>query len=198
MKKYLAEFLGTFTLSLLVALSLIHTIPLITPVLAALVLVLFVYSIGNISGCHINPAVTIGLFFIKKISRKEATNYLAAQFIGGIAALLVSGLIIGNPISLGNMANSSLVVFFGELMGMFLFAFGIASVVYGKVENSASGIVIGGSLLMGILCAVMVGSNGVLNPAVAIGIQSFNFIYLLAPIIGSVLGMKAFEYLDTK
>jgi aquaporin Z len=198
MKKYLAEFLGTFTLSLLVALSIIHSIPVATPVLAGLVLMLFVYSIGHISGCHINPAVTIGLFSIKKISKKEATNYLAAQFAGGIAALFISGLIAGSPISLGNMANSSLVVFFGELMGMLLFAFGIASVVYGKVESSVSGIVVGGSLLAGILCAVMVGSNGVLNPAVAIGIQSFNFIYLLAPIIGSVLGMKAYEYLHTK
>ena len=89
-KKYLAEALGTFTLALVVALSIVTKFPIATPILAGLVLMLFVYSIGHISGAHINPAVTIGLWSIKKIKTNEALAYIVSQFIGaGIALFLV-------------------------------------------------------------------------------------------------------------
>lgn len=199
MKKYIAEFLGTFTLALLVSLSIGTSIsaPAIipTPVVAGLVLLFFVYSIGSISGCHINPAVTVGLLSIRKISLKHACGYLIAQFLGGLVALYTSSMILGKVAHIGTIASSDPAIFFAELCGTFLFAFGIASVVYGKVEKGFSGIMIGASLLLGILAAVFLGSNGVLNPAVALGISSFNILYLLGPICGSILGMQLFSFL---
>lgn len=193
MKKYIAEIIGTFTLAFVVGLSLVGNFPVATPVLAALTLGLFVYSIGHISGTHINPAVTIGAWSIQKISGQDALLYIIAQFIGAGLAMLVLTMTVGMP-KLGVSAN--MLVAFAELLGTFFFTFGIASVVYGKTPSALSGIVVGGSLLLGITIAALMGSNGVLNPAVAFGIGSFNWVYLLAPIAGSVLGMQAYRQLN--
>jgi glycerol uptake facilitator-like aquaporin len=192
MKKYIVEALGTFTLSLVVALSLVGTFPVPTPVLAALVLGLFVYSVGHISGTHINPAVTIGAWSIKKIESKDAILYIVSQCIGaGLALLLVSST-VGMPVLI---ATNTWVVTIAEILSTFFFTFGIASVIYGKTPSQLSGVVVGGSLLLGITIAVLLGSNGVLNPAVAFGIGSLSLVYILGPIVGSVLGMQAYKYL---
>lgn len=193
MKKYIAEALGTFALSLVVALSIVGMFPLSTPVLAAITLGLFVYSIGHLSGSHINPAVTLGAWSIGKIKTKEALAYIVSQFVGAFATLLVLSWIGVSSINL-DIDNSGLILF-AELIGTFFFTFGIASVVYGKTPKELSGIVVGGSLFLGIAFAVLMGSNGVLNPAVALSIGSFGLVYILGPILGSVLGMQAYKNL---
>ena len=193
MKKYIAETIGTFGLTLVVALSLTGVFPVATPVLAALTLGLFVYSIGHISGTHINPAVTIGAWSIKKISSKEALRYIIAQFIGaGLALALVSATVGLHAPTVSN----SFAVLLAEFLGTVFFTFGIASVVYGKTPSALSGVVVGGSLLLGIAIAALLGSNGVLNPAVAFGIGSFGGMYILGPILGSIAGMNLYKYLS--
>ena len=192
-KKYLAEALGTMALTLVVALSIVTKFPVATPILAGLVLMLFVYSIGHISGTHINPAVTLGLWSIKKIKTNEAVAYIISQFIGASVALFLVANTVGSP---QLTLSGSWLIGLAEALGTFFFAFGIASVVYGKTTAVMSGVVIGGSLLLGITIAATLGSNGVLNPAVAFGIHSFNWMYLLGPIVGSILGMQAYKYLS--
>ena len=192
MKKYIAEALGTFTLALVVALSIVGKFPVSTPVLAGLVVLLFVYSIGHISGAHINPAITIGVWSIKKISNKDALFYVISQFIGGAVAIAVVSFTVGMPLM---MVLNNWNVVIAECLGTLFFAFGIASLVFNKTPNVMSGVVGGGSLLLGITIAALLGSNGVLNPAVALGINSFNVAYVFAPIVGSVLGMQAYKYL---
>ena len=192
MKKYIAEALGKFTLTLVVALSIAGTFPVSTPILAALTLGLFVYSIGHLSGTHINPAVTIGAWSIKKISNRDALLYILFQFMGAAAAYLVVSGTVGVPSKIG--AESWMIVL-AEALGTFFFTFGIASVIFGKVQSELSGAVVGGSLLLGISIAGLIASNGVLNPAVAFGIGSFSFSYALAPILGSVLGMQSYKFL---
>ena len=70
------------------------------------------------------------------------------------------------------------------------------AVVSGKVKQELSGVVIGGSLLLGILVASTV-SNGILNPAVALAPGSIDIMHILGPMIGMVLGMKMFSTLTT-
>jgi glycerol uptake facilitator-like aquaporin len=194
MKKYIAESIGTFALTLVVALALGGMFPVATPVLAALTLGLFVYSIGHLSGTHINPAVTIGAWSIKKITTSDAVGYIVAQFIGAAVALLLVSKTVGMATV---MVESNWAILAAELLGTLFFTFGIASVVYGKTPGQLSGIVVGGSLLLGITIAALLGSNGVLNPAVAFGIGSFNLMYVLGPILGSVLGMQLYKQLCT-
>ncbi len=192
MKKYIAELLGTFALTLVVGLSLSGIFPIPTPVLAALTLGLFVYSIGHISGTHINPAVTIGAWSIKKISTKDGLIYIVSQCIGAALALLIVTFTVGAPVV---SLSDTWMIALAELVGTFFFTFSIASVVYGKTSSTMSGVVIGGSLLLGITVAALLGSNGVLNPAVAFGIGSFGLAYIFAPIVGSVLGMQVYKHL---
>lgn len=191
MKKYIAEGFGTFCLALAVGVSLASLFPVSTPVIAALTLGLLVYTIGTISGTHINPAVTIGLWSLKKISTRDAGWYIIAQFIGAALALFfVRTLVHPTLLPIANTFN----VFLAELVGTFFFTFGIAAVVYEKVPAALSGIVVGGSLLLGISLAAPL-SNGILNPAVAWGIGSFSVMYVLGPIVGSLLGMNALAWL---
>ena len=191
-KKLIAEALGTFTLALAVLSSLQMEASIIsTPVIAGLVLGLFVYTIGNTSGCHINPAVTLGLWAIGKIKINEAVSYIVAQMLGALVAFGLVSTLIGN-ITMG-MAPESLSVFIAEAIGALIFGFGIAAVVHGKVANDASGLVVGGSLLLGILLAAQFGSLGILNPAVALALGALNLSYALGAIIGMILGMNLYK-----
>ncbi|MEK7584685.1 MAG: aquaporin [Patescibacteria group bacterium] len=195
MNKYIAELVGTCILALAVSFSLAQSFPVSTPVIAALTLGLLVYTIGPISGCHINPAVTLGLWSIKKIDRKDAINYLIAQFVGALLAYFISRLLISNPASV-SIVNTGLVGAM-ELIGALVFTFGVAAVATGRVPQDASGLVVGGSLLLGISIASFA-SNGILNPAVALGIGSFSLMYLIGPLIGGILGMRLYAYLASR
>lgn len=192
MNKYLAEFVGTFGLTLAVAFSLAGIFPVPTPVVAALVLGLFVYTIGHISGTHLNPAITVGIWSIKKMKARDAAAYVAAQLIGAGVALYIVRRIINQPVL---PVADTFAIFFAEFIGAFFLAFGVAAVVYGRVVSGFGGIVVGGSLLFGILLAVSF-SNGILNPAVAVGINSVSFSYLLGPVAGAILGMWVFKLIS--
>jgi glycerol uptake facilitator-like aquaporin len=201
MKKYIAEALGTFTLSfvVLLAVSAGSNLPFSIPVIAGLTLGLFVYTIGGLSGSHINPAVTLGAFSIKKISITDATNYIIFQIIGAIVAFLLGTMVFHTNLSLSFAQTSLLIPFLAETIGTFFFTFGITSVIYEKTPSALSGIVVGGSLLLGILIASFAGSAGILNPAVALAIMlashSFSWVYIVAPLVGSYLGMQAYKQL---
>lgn len=193
MKKYLAEFIGTFALSFVVLLAVTSkTVPLPIPVIAGLTLAIFVYIIGSISGCHINPAVTLGLLSVKKISPKDAVSYIIAQSLGAVFAVLVAkGFGVASHLVPGAFTGET---FFAEMLGAFFFNFGIAAVVYGKAKEQMSGFVVGGSLLFGIIIASFAGASGILNPAVALAINSLTVVYLFAPIVGAIIGFQIYRY----
>lgn len=194
-KALIAEAIACCALTAGIILGISNATPIATPLVAALTILLFVYTIGNISGAHINPAVTVGLWSIGKITTNQGVQYILAQLVGAIVAVLLVALLGVNQVA--PVVTATMHVFAAEIIGTFLLVFGISSVVYKKAPEAASGIVIGGSLLLGISMAASA-SNGVLNPAVAIGIQSINWIYLLAPLVGGVLGAQTGKYVFSK
>ncbi len=189
-KKYFAEALGTFALALAVIMAIHSGGPLSVPLVAGLTLGLFVYSLGHISGAHFNPAVTIGAWTIGKTKHHDALLYIFSQFIGASVALIVTA---NSGVVTGLLVSNSMQVLFAEIIGTFFFTFGIASVVYGKTPSPLSGIAIGGSLVLGVVIAAAFGSNGILNPAVALALGSLNLMYVAGPVIGSVLGMNMYK-----
>lgn len=194
-KKYVAELVGTFALSFVVlaAVAFGGSLPLAVPLIAALTLGLFVYSIGPISGCHINPAVTVGLLSVKKISTTEAARYILAQLLGALLAISVAKIFVITSPMVASPFNSR--IFLAEALGTFFFCFGIASVVYGQAKEQMSGLVVGGSLLLGVLAASLVGAAGILNPAVAFALNTASVLYIVAPVVGSVFGFKVYKYI---
>ena len=197
-QKYAAEFIATFALTLTVSLSLISGMEfsLITPLAAAFTLGLFTYTVGGISGAHVNPAITIALTVTGKHSVKDAIGYIIAQFLGAGLVLFTLDLIhLAPSVRAATTYDMGIV----ELLGTFFLAFGIAAVAWGKVTQSASGLVVGGSLFLGIITAVAAGSLGVLNPAVAFGIGiGTNVYYILGPIAGAIIAMALYKGLVRK
>ena len=194
-----ASFLGAFVLTFVVALSLVNSFPLPTLVLAGLVLTFFVYTIGKISGSHINPGVTVGLWSIGKINTQDAIVYIIVQLLGGFVAGFMVYEILGNvPM---NAIAFDMNTMLAEVVGMIIFTFGIASIVFSKAKSEnrdeLSGIVIGFSLILGISVAALLGSIGGLNPAVVVGLQVYDLAYLLGPIIGSVIGFNLYKFLQS-
>jgi len=192
----IAEFIGTFSLAYAVLASingsLAPTVP--TAVIAGFTLFLAALSIGGISGAHINPAVTIGLFSIRKISSRHAAYYLLSQFAGALAALGVMTLVLHNHIIGVKSDASNWTVFSGEMIGAIIFTFGVSAAVEQGLKKISGAALVGGSLLLGIIFA-SIASNGVVNPAVSVTIGSSTWAYLLGPVVGSVVGMNLQHYM---
>jgi len=200
-KKYTAELIGTFGLTLAVMMSIVHNkLGIPTPVVAALTLAMFVFTIGKVSGCHINPGVTLGLFSVGKIKPKDALGYIVAQVIGALLAYFVITTVFSydgtKEFAKASLGTKGIEIFLGELLGMFFFTFGIAAVVFKKTDEAITEIqapfIVGGSLLLGIIVAAAI-SGGVLNPAVAVGVNKINWAYLLGPVVGSLLGFNIYK-----
>lgn len=192
----LAEFIGTFglTFALLVALS-STALGLEAGLVAAITLGLFVLIIGPISGCHINPAITAAVLSIGKIKPVTAAAYFIAQFSGALLALTVYGVFNNNELfELGGTTEWS--VFWAEVLGAAMFGFAVASAIYNDAKSVAASLTVGGGLLIGIVFA-SVASNGILNPAVAIGVGSYTWPYLAGPVVGSIIGMQIYKILLT-
>lgn len=194
-QKYLAELLGAFTLTLGVSVTLLGESPVPTPVMAGLILGLFVYTVGAISGAHLNPAVTFALATIGKIKTQDAIFYIGAQLVGGLLAWGVVEKFYNTTLSV--VPSDTFTVGLAEALGTFFLAFGVCAVVYEKAKAETAGVVIGASLFVGIMVSSVL-SNGVLNPAVALGIGSLSVMYVVGPIVGAVLGAWSFRYLAGK
>lgn len=197
-RPFLSEFFGTFTLSLVVMMAIMAgQFPIATPLLAAFTLGLFVYTVGHISGAHLNPAVTIALLTIRKIEWRQAVFYIISQFAGGALAILVAyGFGIGQAEP--TLIENSLRIGMSEMLGAIFFVFGIAAVVYKRVDTTLSGLVIGGSLVIGGAVAAILGRGGILNPAVAFTIGAFNLAYVAGPIVGAIIGAQIYKFLSEK
>jgi len=194
LKKYIIEALGTMLLSLVVILSLAGNMPLVAPVLCVLMFVLLVYLFGNVLISYFNPAITIALWTVKKLSHKQAISYIVSQFFGSAIAIIIATICKIEFVKLP-LENTSVLVGFAELFGAFVFALAIYSIINNKFSKDFAPIIVGIAYLTGIALSILLGANGIINPAIAFAVKSFGVMYILGPIVGAVAGIWANKYL---
>lgn len=204
LRTYGAEAVGVFMLSMVVLFVSQSTLGILTPLLGGLTLGLLVYVLGPVSGGHFNPAVTLGVLSLDRISLRSAIGYIISQFVGALGALALIAYFANKQFTLvqsmkgPGMQAITPMVFVAELLGTLIFTFAIASVVYGKTHQNVSGLVIGTGLLIGSFTALFAGSFGILNPAVAFSAGTLNLLTGLAPIVGALIGMNLYKILKAE
>ncbi len=208
-KALLAEFIGTFALvfagtGAIIVDSMTGRIGHVGVALTfGLVIGVMVYSLGHISGAHFNPAVSIGFFFSKRMKREEMTVYILAQIGGAVAASGLLLLLFGRVANLGATlpSGSWIQSFVLEVVMTFFLMFVIISVATdSRVKPEVSGIAIGGAVAMNSLFGGPVSGASMnparsFGPAIVAGIFEFQEIYLIAPIIGSLIAVVTYEFL---
>ena len=218
MKKYFAEFLGTLVLVLFgtgVAVVTNGNV-LITALAFGLAIVAMAYSIGSISGCHVNPAVSLAMYLNKKISLKEFGLYALAQFIGAICGSAILYLILYNSdlgvLALGANGYGALsgynISLFGamvvEVVLTFVFVYVILGVTSDETKSNVAGLVIGLTLafvhLFGItLTGTSVNPARSLAPAIFLGGEALKqvWVFIVFPLVGAALATFTFKYLNS-
>jgi aquaporin Z len=192
---FVAEFLGTGTLTLVVYTIVARTsFPLFSAIAAGTVVAMFTVAMENVSGANLNPAITFGLWTIRKLSTVRAIVYIIAQALGGLAAWSLLKYFLGHNLTSVAGASFEWKVFVAEALGGMIFALGFAAAVVQRFQGGKLAATIGLSLTAGILVASLA-SNGVLNPAVAVGIQSWSWAYATAPLAGALVGMNVYGML---
>ena len=219
MKKYIAEFLGTLVLVLFgTGIAVISGGDLVATALAfGLAIVAEAYAIGDISGCHVNPAVSLAMLITKKMNIKDFAYYLIAQVLGailgsGILYAILNGTTIGTA-ALGANGYGSLSTYEISLAGALIteiiltcvFVYTILGVTSDKKYNGVAGIVIGLTLtfvhLLGInLTGTSVNPARSLAPALYLGGEALKqvWVFIVAPLIGGTLAACIYNYLNVK
>lgn len=210
-KKYLAELLGTFILIFMGAGSIMAYeaggSPEVLGVAVAhgVAIMVGVYCFGAISGAHMNPAVTIGLWVGKKVSTKDVPGYIVAQLIGAALAAVILKVMFADTLAstlgipalgMGVKAISGVVT---EAVLTFLLVWTVYAVA---VDQEKQGLVFAGLAIGGIIAAdILVGgtlTGGAMNPARWFGpaLISNNwsnwYVYLVGPLVGSLLAATTY------
>jgi aquaporin Z len=226
MKKYTAEFIGTFWLvlggcgSAVLAAGFPEVgIGLAGVALAfGLTVLTIAYSLGHISGAHLNPAVSVGLWMGGRFSAKELLPYIIAQILGGIAAAAILYVIVTGKAGqeIGNFAAngygehspggyglvSALVT---EIVMTFMFLIIILGATDERAPKGFAGIAIGLALTLIHLISIPV-TNTSVNPARSISQAIFVggwaleqlWLFIVAPIIGAILAGLVYKYFAEK
>ena len=204
MKRLLAEFLGTFALVFAGTGAIVvngitggvigHAGIALT---FALVVLAMIYTFGDVSGAHLNPAVTVAFAAARRFAWREVPNYVAAQFAGAFAA---SGLLrvlfpadakLGTTLPAGSMAQSFLL----ELVLTALLMLVILNVSTGAKEKGiTAGIAVGAvigleAMFAGPISGASMNPARSLAPAVVSGQLQHLWLYLVAPVLGALVGV---------
>jgi aquaporin Z len=162
------------------------------------------YSIGNISGCHINPAVTLAVLINKGIGAKDALFYMLSQVLGGIFGALLLGLVAGFDHSFGanglyqDSIGISLLV---EIILTFIFVLAILGVTSKPEFSNVAGLVIGLSLTLVHIFGIHFTGTSV-NPARSLASAVFNmdamssvWVFIVGPFAGAALAAFCWKFL---
>ena len=221
MKKYLAEMVGTMVLVLMgcgVAVSLNCSPADAASVIGTsfafgLSVVAMAYAIGGISGCHINPAITLGVWLSKRMSGKDAAMYMLFQVIGAFIGSTILWLLTSNVEGLaGTGANAAQagVSVVGALLAEIFFTFVFVFVVLGTTDSkkgagNLAGLAIGLTLvLVHLVCIRYTGTS--VNPARSIAPAVFEggqalsqlWIFIAGPFVGAALASCVWKCLEEK
>lgn len=220
MKKYLAELVGTFVLTFIgcgTAVSLncgVDAASVVgTAIAFGLTVVTMAYTIGGISGCHINPAVTLGVFLSGRMTGKDAVGYMVAQVIGAIiAAAVLVGIVNTTGGFEPGSATGANACGFGQLNGFIveavltmvfvLVVLGATAKTNGATNNFA-GLAIGLALVMVHLVGIHYTGTSVnparsIGPALFIGGKSLTdlWVFIVAPLVGAALAAGIWKVVD--
>lgn len=217
MKKYFAEFIGTMMLTLIacgvasiLGCTTIQGI-IATSLAFGLVIVAAAYSIGNVSGCHINPAVSVAHFFAGKMKLDECIKYIVSQVLGAFAGSFILWFLLGSNNALGAngyggfLPNGTEVTILRaavvEIILTFVFVTTILGVTNKKENTNIAGIVIGLTLVVVHLIGIQFTGTSVnparsLAPAVLQGGEALKevWLFIIAPIVGAVLSGIFYKY----
>lgn len=229
MKKYLAEMIGTFVLVLMGCGSAIFSgfeslggaagaSTLAVAFAFGLSVVGMAYAIGGISGCHINPAITLGVWVNGRMSGKEAVGYMVFQVIGAIIASFVLWLLVSTGDHLGSTSTGANAYAEGTMWQAFIaeavFTFIFVLVVLGSTDSEKgagafAGLAIGLTLvLVHIVCIPVTGTS--VNPARSIGPAIFAaiggdctpisqiWLFIVAPFLGAFASSGAWNLIKGK
>ena len=223
MKKYLAEMVGTMVLVLMgcgVAVSLgcdpINNIPAVvgTAFAFGLSVVAMAYTIGGISGCHINPAITLGCFLSGRMSGKDCGMYIIFQVIGAFIGSLLLYILTENVPGLEGTGANDLqanVSVLGGLLAEIIFTCVFVLVVLGATAktngatNNFAGLAIGLSLILIHLVGIYFTGTSV-NPARSIGPAIFAggdalanlWIFIVGPFVGALVAAILWKIVEPK
>lgn len=216
MKKYIAEFIGTFVLVFFACGTAAVTgctaegnaAYLITALAFGLVIVAMAYSIGNVSGCHINPAVSLAMLCSGKMTVTDFVGYICAQFLGGIAGAGLLAALTGKAYGLGTNGlydGSVIKSIIIEIILTCVFVLAILGVTSKKEYGRIAGLVIGLSLTLVHLLGIFFTGTSV-NPARSFGPALFMggealkcvWVFIAAPLIGGALAAVIYKFLDAE
>jgi aquaporin Z len=202
MRKYVAEFIGTFFLVFTIVSTVLANAPL-APLAIGVTLTAMVFAGGHVSGAHFNPAVTLAVWIRGKVDARDVPGYVAAQLAGAVAAGAAGHAISGvDAAAAFEVSGSRLAAALAaEALVTFALAYVVLNVATSRDHdgNSFYGIAIGFTVLAG---AVAVGgvSGGVFNPAVAFGVSTAGlvswemlWVYLVANLGGAALAGLTFR-----
>ena len=215
MKKYIAEFVGTLMLVLVACgVAVVTGANVVATSLAfGLVIVAMAYSIGNVSGCHINPAVSLAMLITKKMNTKDFVGYVIAQVLGAIAGAAILGVLLEGFAVLGangygatgQLATTVWIALLIEAILTFIFVTTILGVTSKKENGAVSGIVIGLTLTLVHLIGIAFTGTSVnparsLGPALLQGGEALSqvWVFIVAPLVGAALAGLFYKYILEK
>jgi aquaporin Z len=205
MRKYIAEFIGTFFLVLTIGMTVLKPGDAggFAPLAIGSALMIMVYAGGHVSGGHFNPMVTLAVWMRGRCPTADVPGYMVSQVIGAVAAAFVALFLKGNPATVPMDLKVGPAVA-AELIGGFALAYVVLNTATAKATagNSNYGLAIGFTVMT---MAFALGgiSGGAFNPAVAVGITVMHlakasdiWIYLLGNFAGGAIAASAFKCLN--
>jgi aquaporin Z len=200
LRSAVAEFVGTFVFVFAI-IGAVNSGSDLTPLVIGFALMVMVYATGHISGAHLNPAVSVGVWLRGAIDAVGLGAYIIAQLLGAALAAALSFALFpaGEPMQIDVVPS-----FIVEAVWTFVLVYVVLNVATSKdhPNNSFYGLAIGSTVFVG---AVAVGgiSGGGFNPAVALGLSitgqfdwASYWLYFLAPVVGGAVAAVVFRVLN--